>query len=36
MSEESEYASCRNRFYWMPGVVSLGEKNLVLTDNVYI
>lgn len=32
VSEESEYANYRNRFYWVPGMVSWGEKNLVITD----
>lgn len=31
-SEESEYVNCRNRFYWVLGMVSWGEKNLVVTN----
>lgn len=32
VSEESEYTNDRNRFYWVPGMISPGEKNLVITD----
>ena len=34
-SEESEYDNCRNRFYWVPGMVSWGEKSLVVTGYIY-